>query len=150
VLHTTLLQNSLAIRSHDPVAIERLTTYLAHHSYLEPSNGCFDDLLLDSILDACAEGQQQHVYLASEFDPRVQAVPIETLRAARDPRLGKVHPVVWTRDQQVLFCVHWDSYFTCIAGPQATLSRWAQRYAWEGFFATPGLVVFWDKEPNVG
>ena len=147
-LHTTLLQRFGAIRPHDTEAIHRLEQYLAEHHYLEPTNGTFDELLLDSMLDACALNDQSTVYLASAFDSIAHERSIAVLRSDPDARLGMVEPVLWTIDQTVLFCVHWDSFYTCVAGPRTTLTTWAKRYAWEGFFAEPGMMLFWEEEPG--
>ena len=148
MLHTTLLQSFKTVRPDNTEAIRHLDQYLAEHHYLEPTNGTFDELLLDSMLDACALNDQSTVYLASAFDQSAHEQSIATIRSDPDVRLGMVQPVLWTVDQTVFFCVHWDSFYTCIAGPRATLTTWAKRYAWEGFFAEPGMMLFWEEEPG--
>jgi hypothetical protein len=93
---------------------DKIKSLTESHKILDPSEGCFSDLLHDKVLQAIQNLGYEWVWVGDEFGTERKLYWIEDLKG-RDSKVTAGHCNVFTPDKGLLWTTHWDSHFSFLA-----------------------------------
>jgi hypothetical protein len=110
-----------------------------------PPEGCFSDLLHDSILQSIQGLGYEWVWVGDEFGTERKLYWIDDLKGvdAGPTRIG-CRRNVFTPDKQLLWTTHWDSHFSFLCSSHRNLISVRDGSHLEGFFCSPSTEVYWS------
>ena len=134
---------SLTAELADPVGQSSLQSFLQSQAVWMPTEGRFEPLLQNHLLQAFASaGWNELVYVPEvpTSDP-VEPMALSELRNRSIPFPGC--GTLLAPDASFLLTVDWDSFFTLFYGPRDFIARTSRELKFEGFFATPATDHAW-------
>lgn len=109
---------------------------------LPPSEGCFSDFLYDRVLGYIQQLGHDWVWVGDDSGTERKLYWIEDLK--EDNSSTRYRRNIFTRDNSILWTVHWDSHFSFLCSSKSNL---ANVESFEGFFCTPDTEVYWSVRP---
>lgn len=149
-LNQILLSSIGAVRERRREEVRRLHDILRPQGIHDPDEGDFSPLQLDDFLRSLRDLGHLDVYVGDEFAHRWALYEIGELLRKKYPYAGEAHPTLYPPDMSVLYCVHWDSFYTFFAGSRSSVERVVADYAFEGFFAEADTRVYWWPGKTAG
>jgi len=113
---------------------------------LPSPEGCFSDLLHDSVLKSIQALGYEWVWVGDEFCTERKLHWIDDLKD-RDAGPTRDRCNVFTPDKSLLWTTHWDSHFSFLCSSQHNLDAIQSACHFEGFFCTPATEVYWSVRP---
>lgn len=144
-LNRLLLDWIGALGAHNEPGVEELLSILELHHLLPPDEGDFSPHLLDDFLRSIADQGYEEVVVGDEFGAEETRWRIRELLLSRFPFVEPAHPTLYPVDESMLYAVHWDSFFTVLAGDPDRVQSIVRAYRLEGFFCDDTTEVFWGK-----
>jgi hypothetical protein len=146
-LNRLFLMSIGAIRKTQPEALDHLTRTMAEKHLVIPDEGDFPGVLLDDYLASFLDLGHRRVSVGNELGTQQAVHDVAELASKAYPYVGEAHPTLYSEDRSVLYCVHWDSFYTFLCGAREPIQRMVSKYAFEGFYAGPDTKVYWYEEP---
>ena len=125
------------------VYADKLEALWETEGILPPSEGCFSDLLHDSILQSIQGLGYEWLWIGDEFGSERKLDWIDDLKEQNNgPTRG--HCNAFTPDKKLLWTTHWDSHFSFLCSSRDNLSAIENTSKLEGFFCEPSTEVYWS------
>jgi hypothetical protein len=124
---------------------EILQTVSEMHYLIEPAEGRFHELLIDDMMKALEYLGHDQVLIGDEFGEE------KNLVSTHDVIENKVNPGpdrrnLYTHKNEILFTIHWDSFFTMLCSDRQTIEKILEKYPFEGFFCDKTTEIYWSVQ----
>jgi hypothetical protein len=115
-----------------------------HHLHI-PSEGEFQEALTTSILKSLQDEGHHYLYISDELGFERKVAYIQDV--IDDPNNAEFqiggHDSWYTIKNEILYTVHWDSYFTLLCSDRATVERILAKHPYEGFYCDETTEIYW-------
>lgn len=142
-LNQLLLEGIGAVSMGHRPEVRELRERLQLHHIFEPSEGTFQELLLDNFLHSFVDWGYDTVWVSNEFGDRTTRYQLSELLSQEFPGVGEHHPTLYSEDLGLMYGVHWDSFYTVLCGVREVVSEIVAKYQFEGFFFESDMNVYW-------
>jgi hypothetical protein len=150
-LNQLLLECCSARRRDHGEDIDRMFEIMGPLGIDRPTEGQFSPLLLDNILRSFQDMGNSTVQLTSAFGDKTAVFDVEHLLSKKLTTLdsalrGGSLVTLHSENYQLLYGVHWDSFFTFLCGRKDDVSAIVEKYPFEGFFFQSGMTLGWEND----
>jgi hypothetical protein len=122
---------------------EKLHRIIRENNILPPTEGVFEAIQENSILEGIKNLGYKWICLGGEFGDSMQLVWLEDLI---DDKVKINQKNLYTYDKKILVTVHWDSFQTYICSSHEFVNKIVEFAKLEGFYCNSKTEIYWSVE----
>lgn len=142
-LNRLLLMSIGAIKNTDPGTVENFRQQLEQRHLMMSDEGELPEILIDEYLRSIRTLGFEEVVVGDEFARHRTTHRIDALLGAEYPYLHEAHATLYPPDESLLYCSHWDSFYTFLCGSRERVDSIVSKFGFEGFWADEETRVYW-------
>jgi Protein of unknown function (DUF2711) len=126
--------------------VELLKSVCKLHNLQMPYEGIFQEALVPEMLLSFQEQGHHYIFVADEFgfERKVTYLP-DFIEGKEKIILEYGGRENWyTNKNEILYTVHWDSYFTLLCSNKATVESILHKHPFEGFYCDDKTEIYWS------
>lgn len=136
----------------DRAGAERLVEFGRRNRLFLPTEGSFQPIMQNSLVDLFESADLRHIVAGDEFGDDDRLISTAMLRTESPWHSEDVVPTygarrMFAQDHSLLAWVHWDSFYTVIFATEERLASIRPSDLFEGFWCSAETKIYWLQQP---
>ena len=125
------------------ISTAKLDKTFDEHKIYHPSEGNFQKIILDSMLNGLIKLGHKWIYIGDEFGTERKLIFIEDVLSNKEV-ITDWYKNIFTPKNEILYTVHWDSHFTLLCSDRENIDSIVTEFDFEGFYCNQSTEIYWS------